>query len=94
MTPQLPSIEFNSEEELQEVCHYLAMRLHMLNRTRMGEQGFAADTGKLLEKLGRAFGEYAKDADIRAAFGSGYSAAKLTRDERQAYLFKLIYDGK
>jgi len=87
-------LDFGSKEEFRAACQQMAMRLHYLNRVAMGEQKFSWEVAELLERLGQVFDDCYNDPDIAAAFGDGWTAGSLNAEERRAYLFKLIYDGK
>ncbi|MEZ5716089.1 MAG: hypothetical protein R3D85_13525 [Paracoccaceae bacterium] len=89
-----PALDFRSKEEFRALCHYLAMRMHYLNRVAMGEQKFPWQVAEALAALGRVFDERYDDPDIRALFGDGWTPGSLTRDEAADYLLGLIRDAR
>lgn len=96
MTEDTPHslLDYKSKEEFQAACHQMAMRMHYLNRVAIGESYFAWEVAEMLSRLGRVFRDYYDDKEVRAAFGDGLSGSPLTSEERTAYLFKLLYEGK
>lgn len=83
-------LDFKSPEELRLACRALAGRLHYINRVAGGESVFYIEVAKLLEDLGRTFETYHDDKAVRAAFGDGWTAGEIPREDRRAALVKLI----
>ena len=94
MTEPEPNLKFDSKEELNEMCRTLAARLHYLNRVAIGESKFAWNVADMLQRLGRVFDEQLEDKDTRAAFGDGWTAGTVPRDEQPKALFELLYPPK
>lgn len=87
-------LDFKSKEEFQLACRALSGRMHYLNRVAIGESGFVWEVAEITAAIGRAFEAYYDDPEIARAFGDGWTKGTLTRQERRAYLFKLMFDGK
>lgn len=87
-------LDFKSKEEFRAACHQMAMRMHYLNRVAMGESHFSWEVADLLARLGRVFDAHYDDKAVQSAFGSGYAEGALSDEERRAYLYKLLYEGK
>lgn len=94
MSDPLEIPDFSTPDQFAAICHALAMKLHSKNRTLMGESSFAAEIAKVIERAGTAFGEHYSDPDTTAAFGTGYVAGTLKRNEKPAALFDLLYPSK
>ena len=88
------TLDFDSKEEFRAACRALSGRMHYLNRVAMGESRFSWEVADILERLGQVFERHYEDKEVQAAFGDGYDRGTFTDDERRAYLFKLLYDGK
>ncbi|MGJ8611745.1 MAG: hypothetical protein ACSHWY_11655 [Octadecabacter sp.] len=94
MTDTAPKLAFESKEEFRQVCQSLSARLGYLNRVAMGESRFVIEMHNLLSEVGRVFDEHLKDPDTAAAFGDGYTAGTIPRDEQSKALFDLLYPSK
>ncbi|MDQ2094693.1 hypothetical protein [Rhodalgimonas zhirmunskyi] len=85
-------LDFQSPHELRLACRALAGRLHYINRVAASESVFYIEVARTLEYLGAVFEENHDNPEIRAAFGDGYTKGSLSREERRAWLFKMIED--
>jgi len=85
-------LDYNSPHELRLACRALAGRLHYINRVAGGESVFYIEVANALEYLGAVFAENHDNPEIREAFGDGYTKGSLSREERRAWLFKMIED--
>ena len=86
-----PDIDFTSKEEFREVCRHLSARMHYLNRVAMGESGFAWTMAEVMARLGRVFEERYDDKEVQAAFGDGWTAGTVAREDRVEALIKLAF---
>jgi hypothetical protein len=86
------ALDYKSKEEFRATCHDMAMRMHYLNRVAMGESKFSWEVADMLARLGRVFEAHYDNKDTQAAYGDGWTQGTLTKQERRAYLFKLLYD--
>ncbi|MBU2991787.1 hypothetical protein Q4555_13870 [Octadecabacter sp. 1_MG-2023] len=84
-------LAFESKEEFRDICRYLSARLGYLNRVAIGESYFVGAMSDLIGQAGRVFDEHLKDDETQAAFGSGYGAGTIPREDRVAALYALLY---
>ena len=88
---ETPALDFTSPEEFEEVCRHLAKRLHYINRVAAGESGAVWQLAEMLNRIGPMLAKVKDDPEIRAAFGDGWTAGRVAREDRPAALFELLY---
>jgi hypothetical protein len=86
-----PELDFKSKEEFRDVCRHLSRRLQYLNRKAIRESKFVSELAVLVERAGKAIDEHYDDKKVFATFGDGCEPGTLTREERPAALFGLLY---
>ena len=94
MTLDLNGVKFGSKDEVEDLCRFIASRLHYLNRTAMGESRFVWELADMMKRAGTVFAEHYDDKATRAAFGDGYSQGTVAREDMPAALFALMYPTK
>jgi len=86
------AVRFNGEEELQELCEIIRVRLHQANRIAMGESRFTAEIAEVFGRLGAVMAE--ADDELRHAFGDGYQPGTLTKAEQREKLIELLFPAR
>ncbi|OWU85385.1 hypothetical protein ATO6_00005 [Oceanicola sp. 22II-s10i] len=91
MPPEdLPSLDFKSPEDLDQILRLLSRRLHYINRVS-GESHYMWTLAELLAATGD-LARAINDREVTAPFGNGYAPGELDQAGRRDLMLALLSD--